>query len=435
MACFTVLGSIALVGVVFLSTPIVELNRGFDSDGVHYGAMAGEASFPSIVGQIAPWCYRILTPYIASLLPYQTLSNFRVLAFLSNVLSIVIFALILQVLRFPFATRLFGILLYTGSFWTLKFSFYSPAFIDYQTQLLLLLIIYFTIRRLYVPLPFLFLIAALQKESLAAYSVFSVVHLLRYDDRSRTWIRAALVLAILVVPFATLFIVRSVIDAPNPQSPRVILKHLGRALDLRFWPVLLQAAFSGLGVIPVVLLVNYQSWVRFLRRHSEWVVYALISLAFLFGGADKARLFLYVLPLAAILAVRSISTFERDASPAKLVFWAAVVLVIHWYIGGYFSAMGTFSDYLARMVPVHSAGRYLPYLMRNLCLVAALFVFTVQFIFGEWFYRPAVGFTRREIVIEGRRVGRRTLIDLFRSGWGKIRERPSARRPSSGEDE
>jgi hypothetical protein len=392
----TVVASTILGGVVFMSTPVTEHNRGFDSDGMAYGVMAGEASFPSFLGRSAPWCYRILTPYLASLLPFDTLSNFRVLAFLSNVMSILVFTLILEVLRFPPAFRIFGVLLYAGSFWTLKFSFYSPAYIDYQTQLLLLLVIYLTLRQAYIFLPLVFIVAALQKESLAAYSVFSVIHILRYGNISRVCLRVASVLTILLLPFATLSIVRLAVHAQNPYSPTIMMSHLRQALDPLFWPILLQAVFSGLGIIPIVLLVNYESWVRFLRCHCEWLIYAIISFAFLIGGVDKARLFLYILPLAVILAVCNVEAFKRYASPVRLVLWGCAFLVVHWYIGGYLSSMGRFSEYIARMVPEHSDGRYVPYLIRNLCAGLAIFIFTILFVFREWHFRPTIGFTRRD---------------------------------------
>ena len=108
---FKVLTAAVLVTAVFLSTPITEKNAGFDSDGVHYAAMAGENSLSPRLAHVAPWCYRILTPYIASLLPFDGLTNFRVLAFISNILSLVVLSQILAVLRVPLASHFLGILL------------------------------------------------------------------------------------------------------------------------------------------------------------------------------------------------------------------------------------------------------------------------------------------------------------------------------------
>jgi hypothetical protein len=201
-----------------------------------------------------------------------------------------------------------------------------------------------------------------------------------------------------MVPFATIFAVRAVIDAPNSYGPSFFLAHLGQAAHLDFWPMLLQAAFSGLGVIPVLLLVQYQSWIAFIRRRWEWVVYAAIAVAFVLGGGDKGRLFLYILPLVVILAVHNSMAFGRYCSPRRITWWAVVTLALHWYIGGYFGSMGSFSDYLARMVPEHSDGHYMPFLLRNLGLGAVLLALTVQFIFREWYFCIGIGFTRRDAV-------------------------------------
>lgn len=391
----TILGAIILVGVVFLTTPVTEFNGGFDSDGRYYGAMAGEPSFPAEAKQVAPWCYRVLTPYLASLLPYGTLLDFRILGFISNVLSIIVLTLILEILGFTPLMRLFGALLYTGSFWTLKFSFYSPAYIDYQTQLFLLLIVWLTLRRTYAILPIVFLLAALQKESLAAFTLFSIAHMVRCGGDIPVRNRIFLGTAMLAAPFVAVFEVRHAITALEVSATSVSGQAAGWIFDPGRWPVFAQAAFSGLGIIPAVLLITYQPWVEFLRRQWEWIVYALISLAFLFGGVDKSRLFLYGLPLAAIFAVHTASFYRRYLSAESLAVWAAVIVIIHWYIGGYLSPMGPFAAYLAQMVPEYSGGRYVPYLVRNLILGIGVFVFTIQFVMREWHFRPKAGFTRR----------------------------------------
>lgn len=390
-----ILIAIVLVGVVFVSTPVTEHNEGFDSDGVYYAALAGDRSFAPDFTRIAPWCYRVLTPYLASLLPYETLQNFRILALLSNLISLVLFTKILETLRFQPQARLIGVLLYAGSFWTLRFSFYSPAYIDYQTQLLLLLAIYCTLRRAYILLPIVFLIAALQKESLAAYSIFSAIHIIRCGSIRRTKVRSLLIGAVIALPFAAIVTTRLLIHPTNTYSIFTMVVYAVQAWAPRFWPILVQAMFSSLGVIPILLLVNYRYWSRFLLWHPEWILYSLISLGFLFGGSDKARLFLYFLPLSVILALYTVKAHQLQTSSPRFLVWISVVLVVHWYIGGYFGPMGSFYDYLARMVPVHSAGQYVPYLLRNLGLAVALFTFSVQFLYGEWHFLPTIGFTRR----------------------------------------
>jgi hypothetical protein len=390
-----VLVSLLLVSLVFVSTPRTTSFDGFDFDGRYYASMAGEVSLPSQLAHHAPWCFRILTPYLASLLPFDSLTSFQILAFGSNVLSLVLVALILQALDCPPASRLFGVLLYAGSFWVLRFSFYAPAYIDYQTNLLLLLIIYLTLLRWYNFLPIVFIVAALQKESLVVYSIFSIVHILRYSKLSRAqpWIISLLTISL---PFIALLVVRRMITADNVYDYSIILVFINTMIDPHYWPVLLQALFSCLGVIPLLLIISYQAWPSFLRRHWEWVIFAGISLVSLVGGGDKARLFLYTLPLGVILATFNLEVFRRMTTTLRFAVWIAVVLLVHWWIGNYLSPVGTVEQYLNRMVPEHSDGQFVPYLITNIVVSLALLLFTIPMIFGGLRFRPGVGFTRPE---------------------------------------
>ena len=65
-------------------------------------------------------------------------------------------------------------------------------------------------------------------------------------------------------------------DVPAPWCQRVltsedwviiyILQEAIRFFQPSFWPIFLHAAFSGLGLLPLLLLVQYRPWVRFLRQ-------------------------------------------------------------------------------------------------------------------------------------------------------------------------
>ena len=52
-------------------------------------------------------------------------------------------------------------------------------------------------------------------------------------------------------------------------------------------------------------------------------------------------------------------------------------------MGGYFSSVGPTSEYLARMVPVHSSGTYVPFLIRNLLIALVVIGSTVYLYFGS----------------------------------------------------
>ena len=390
------IGIVLLVSIAFVTTPVTESNQGFDYDGRIYGVMAGETAFPQDLAYLSPWRYRVLTPFLASQLPWDVLNNFRILAFVSNILSLFVLFLILQQLGFSRAFAVLGIFLYGGVFWTLKFSFYSPAYIDYLSQLLLLFIIYLTLRRSYWLLLSVFVLAALQKESLAAFSLFSLAYFLEENRKAGTAVSVSYILALFAASFGTLFLIRFLIDADGMSSPVVaVIWEFRKALEPEFWLIFLQSIFSGLGFLPLLLVMHYRPWLLFLRQHLEWILYAVISLLFVFGGSDKGRLFLYFLPLAVILTLHTIRSLAEFQTETRATVWVILFVLAHWYIGRYLTPMDSFPEYLARMVPEHSNGRFVPYLIKNSLLGLGIFVFTIQYMVGEWYFTPGMGFTRR----------------------------------------
>jgi hypothetical protein len=62
-------------------------------------------------------------------------------------------------------------------------------------------------------------------------------------------------------------------------------------------------------------------------------------------------------------------TFERGGR--HLWLWLAVTVILHYYLGHFFTPMRSFDDYVNRMVPVHATGSPVPHLLRVgvVCLV------------------------------------------------------------------
>jgi hypothetical protein len=377
----------ALTGAVFLTTPVTENRGGFDFDGVFYGAMAGSPLIDPLYARIAPWCYRVLTPALVRALPLDTLAAFRAVVFVSDVASLCVLFAILRRIRASGGLAEVGVLLYAGVFWTLKFSFYSPAYIDAESQLALLTIVYLTVSRRYVWLIPVLGLSALQKESLVAFALFPAARLLREGQGRLDRRRAALVASMLVVMAAALIAARALVPAVNGYSAaQTALVEMPRGADAAFWPMLAQSVFSGLGLLPIVIALEPRPALRLLRQEYEWIVYAGISLALLFGGVDKARLFLYALPLAVAMAMRSVEGIEarlggsrtpRPVDRRRFAAWVLALLTLHLFIGNYLTPIGTFAQYLARLVPEHSNGAYLPYLARNAGLALSFVLATL----------------------------------------------------------
>jgi len=149
---------------LFTSTPAYE--TGLRSDQLHYAAMAMRDVAPPRLHQRAPWCWRILTPLQVSFLPAgedpfsDVITRFKILAFASNWVSLVLLYALLRRLRASPVARVFGVLAYAGIHWTLKFSFRAPAYVDFQMQTLVLAILFSMVaRRYWVTVP-LFVLAA-----------------------------------------------------------------------------------------------------------------------------------------------------------------------------------------------------------------------------------------------------------------------------------
>jgi len=354
---------VALNALIALATPVNEHNAGFDSDGVYYGAMALADERLYDLAHTAPFCWRPLTPWLAAhvaeWLPGEyaspgdrILAGFRTLAFASNCVTLAALLALLQTLGFSATAANAGALLYAGIFWTIKFSYYSPAYIDFQTQMFVMLALLCTAARRYWLLPPLLAIAACQKEPTLCVLPAVLVHYWHSGRRVRP---AALIWTALVVaaPVAAMFVIRSRIAAVNSYDAVDVWVSMItlQVKDVGGWPWLLSSVFSGLGILPAMLIAFAGHAWRFLVRSPHWLLLALCAVPLLFGAYEKARYFLFLAsPLA--LAATAIVNVQAAQLSARVAGWLLVTVLAQFYLGHQFEAMGSFDDYLARMVPI-----------------------------------------------------------------------------------
>ncbi len=350
-----VLLPLVLLSIIAVSTPVTERAKGFDSDGKRYAAMADESLFKPRYRHEAPWCWRVVTPFLASRLPFETLTNFRVLAFASNWLSLVLMFGILRRSGFSPALSQLGVLLYVGVFWSAKFFFYSPAYIDSGTQALLLAV------------------GVLQKESLL---FLAPVVWIDYARERGGWTLPTVGTgaALLACPVVALVAVRTAIPASNDYTAfEMIRSQLALLATLDFWPRMFLATFSGLGILPLILALGPGPAKQALVRRPLWWALASIALAFLVFGEDKARLFLYGLPVWVVLALHVLRKRLAGFEPVRAGGWIAAVLVLHLYLGHHFTGLGSFGDYMDRMVPMYASDDAITGGLVRVSLVALLF--------------------------------------------------------------
>jgi len=344
-----------ILALVWASTPLIERNGGLDYDGVYYAAMASAHPADPSLARIAPYCWRVVTPFLASLLPFGTITNFEVLAFLSNWLALALLYGLLRRSGLSYRASLLGMLLYAGIFWTVKFSFYSPCYIDYQTQAISLAILYLMLRRRYWALPALLALGVLQKESIIFLVPIVYVHYAgQYGWLSR---KTVLFLALsLILPALAVVAVRAWVHPIRDYAHTThYLTNLRVLLHRGFWPRFAVALFSGLGILPALVAYRARQVYPFLRRNLHWALLVAIGILSLFGGTDKARLFLYMLPAAVVFAAEAMEPVLVRPKGAAWV-WLGGTLLLHFYLGNLLTPMGTYEDYLRRMVPEHAIG-------------------------------------------------------------------------------
>ena len=377
---FLVAVPLALLTLVALTTPQTTLQHGYDSDGRSYAAMAGASDVDPERGRAAPFLWRVLSPFVASMLPGPFLFRFRAMAFLSNWATLALLFSLLHTLVGSITLAAIGVALYGGVFWTLKFSWYSPFYVDYQTQMFLVLITLLAVRERFVVIPFVVAVAVLQKESLLLAGAFSIACFGRKHPGAalKTLAYAA---AVLVPAVAVLALLR-LLERPTSHYWTIseafavlsAKSALGQRLALSF--------VSGLGILGVFALCYARALWTFFKERWEWGLYALLSCLSLLGGVDKARLFLYLLvPLT--VATTFVLRARLSAPPDQLeVGWLALTLLCHLWLGHYLSPMGTSSDYLNRMVP-EWAPSWPPsdYIAQVAVVLAAWLVATLLF---EW---------------------------------------------------
>jgi hypothetical protein len=114
------------------------------------------------------------------------------------------------------------------------------------------------------------------------------------------------------------------------------------------------AIFSGLGILPLVILSHFRWALTYIRQHLHWLAMIGIGTFLLLGGQDKARLFLHMLPAVVVVAVAVVRDLQLRLPKAYFIAWLSMVLSLHFFIGHHFSAFKDFNAYLHRMVPEHS---------------------------------------------------------------------------------
>lgn len=310
-----------------------------------------------------PWGCRILTPLLASILPFSLTKSFLALSFFSHWLSLILLYGLLRKLGRSFSSSIIGMLFYTGVFWVMKWSFYSPFYIDFQTQMFILAILYLMVIKEYHFIPLLIAAGILQKETILFLSL--VVFL--YYKRDRGTKKSLLYLsALLILPIAVRVILHTIVSTIQPSYSGLSAEmetFIHQVTSIKFWPNFVLEIFSGLGLLPVILSYRLSDTIAFLRKNPHWVLYIFLGIVLLFGGKDKARNFLYLLPVVIVITSWLLEPLFYYPN-IRAVTWLTLSLTLHYYLGYHFTPMDSPLEFYYRMIPVHASGPLLPNFIR-----------------------------------------------------------------------
>ncbi len=149
-----------------------------------------------------PFNYRPLLPFIASLLPFDSLLSLSIINVLANILTLMLLLLILKELNFNFGLRIIALLLYIVSF--PLFYYGSSAFLEPTSNLFIYLIVYLIISGKKIWLPLTFALAAITKEvTIIAFPFAFVYYLLEYSTDKGQRIKSMLILLLSFILFVT----------------------------------------------------------------------------------------------------------------------------------------------------------------------------------------------------------------------------------------
>ncbi|MBN8550688.1 MAG: hypothetical protein J0M12_15345 [Deltaproteobacteria bacterium] len=337
--------------LVQLTTPVPPDLASCAFDGKFYGAMASSSGEAWYVYQ-APWCWRVLTPWMVSILPLPTLTAFQVLNFVFAWLNVALVGWLAQRICTPKSSALAAMLLYSGVFWSLKFSFYCPCYIDIQTQTFFLIVLCLLEVRRYRIIPWVLALGVLQKESIVLLApVVAIEQYCAQRDRKKALLYLLVLLGFCGVALAA---VRGTITPVNQYlSEAAFRQQLVYDLEslLSFRSQILVNLLSGLGLLWLIAIWRGRVLLRFLRGNPQWAAVIVLGILPLFAGTDKGRFFLYMLPAVTIVAVYCLHPVLRalERRDRVVCFWVAATLLLHFYIGHLLSPAGAPEEVFSRM--------------------------------------------------------------------------------------
>jgi len=319
-------------------------------DGWVYLGMSNPEETAQKVLRHRPWSLRVLSPAIVRFLVLGTgvdhLTGFYVLHCLGHWINLVLLVEILRFYSIPYGAVVLGEIFYIGVYWTIKWSFFSPGYIESGSIFFIFFATWKALRRDFATQPLIFMLGSFQKESFLFIAPFiTALKVWPNFFLSQTGCRYLLVL---VVPSLAVigFLDRVIPELGGHYVPESLIKEVivTYYLDLRWYPRLLLTPWAGLGVMPWILIWGRRRVVQFIKQHPSWIVLVLCGLPPLVCGWDVSRYYIVLLLPAILLSSYVLSPWVKSSSYRhKLAL--GVFIAVHFFIQNQFTKIITSEDF------------------------------------------------------------------------------------------
>ncbi|MCB0334743.1 MAG: hypothetical protein KDD62_00515 [Bdellovibrionales bacterium] len=348
---------VVLLSLIYFVTPVTEVHGGAAFDGRYYMAMAmRDVATPEFVFH-PPWCWRILTPFLVSLLPHgQELLGFQVLNFGALLVTLLLLVDLVKRVGGSGRAQWFALLGYTSVFWTTQSVFHFPVMVDAGGQLFVFWALNLMVRKGYWTLPFVLFIGMFQKESTILLApVISLYWYSNGADRKTALLYLALLLTVCAIPIGMLKILIPGVVAYHPEAV-LRMTFVTQALSLDFWPRMLIAFFSGLSIFSLLVLSFPKQTLAIVRREPYLLLYLCFALILLFGGSGKSRLLLHALAPLVLISVHLIDTEVRRDRIGNAWLWTTIGLA--WLVNFAFYGLQDFNIFRTWINPIYTSLSY-----------------------------------------------------------------------------
>lgn len=309
----------------FLYQPVIQVNGHHGFDGVHYynmyHAFKENLLLKNSIG--FPFNNRILTPWLASILPFDSLYSFRLINFvfmnLFFIISIYLYLYILKIKKY----LIFLAMLWIALHWIgiIRLYIFHPFTVDVAVYMFGILFVYLIWTNKYVYLLLLAPLATLQKESFMAllFALFAYmicINILSWKKISITlkpytrvtilYVFIAIILSIGVKYYTNHYIVET--HGRGIGSSLLTLyswgvRRLYNPFEITRW---ITAFFIGFGGMVALAMLNFKKYYTPSHSTNILLLFALIHIAFgLLAGSDMTRImvlgFPYIMTLILLL--------------------------------------------------------------------------------------------------------------------------------------